>query len=684
MKLIVCEKDLAARRIADILSGGTNWEEKSHTIPIYKFSQSGEEFRILGLKGHILQVDYPEEYNNWWKVEPRELIFKQLVKVPINKNVINALKKAARDAHSAIIATDFDREGELIGMDAVGVIREVNPGLEIKRARYSAITRSEIQQTFQNLEEPYEHLAEAGRARQEIDLIWGAVLTRFISLTSTRLWDNFLSVGRVQSPTLVLLVQRELEIRDFKPTPYWQIKVRLKDGGEEFEAFHKTRRFLRKEEAEEVFARLGEEGLVTSIREVERKKAPPAPMNTTVLLSSAAKLGLSPASAMNIAEGLYMRGLISYPRVDNTVFPASIDIRGVLLTLKASPQFRKMAEELIASKRFVPTRGKKQSTDHPPIYPTDGASKEKLSPQEWKVYDLVTRHFLATLAEEALQMTMQVDIDISGEPFYISGSRIVREGWLRYLPYFKSADVILPQLKEGEKVQVLNKEILAKETQPPPRYTQGRLVEKMEELGLGTKSTRHSIIKSLYDRGYVVGNPLVPRETGIAVASTLIKHAQKISSPEMTAELEQDMDRIVEGLHQKDQVVGRSREMLDEIMEVMEKEREEIAADIRNGVREDEVVGKCRTCGKDLRIKRARKSRKRFVGCSGYPQCTEAYPLPQKGKIRSTDEVCPDCGTLRITVINKGRRPWKLCLDPECPTKKELVGSGRKSKRGEN
>ncbi|GFP22414.1 DNA topoisomerase I, partial [Candidatus Hakubella thermalkaliphila] len=105
MKLIVCEKDLAARRIADILSGGTNWEEKSHTIPIYKFSQSGEEFRILGLKGHILQVDYPEEYNNWWKVEPRELIFKELVKVPINKNVINALKKAARDAHSAIIAT---------------------------------------------------------------------------------------------------------------------------------------------------------------------------------------------------------------------------------------------------------------------------------------------------------------------------------------------------------------------------------------------------------------------------------------------------------------------------------------------------------------------------------------------------------------------------------------------------
>ncbi|GFP20753.1 DNA topoisomerase I, partial [Candidatus Hakubella thermalkaliphila] len=158
---------------------------------------------------------------------------------------------------------------------------------------------------------------------------------------------------------------------------------------------------------------------------------------------------------------------------------------------------------------------------------TDGASKEKLSPQEWKVYDLVTRHFLATLAEEALQMTMQVDIDISGEPFYISGSRIVREGWLRYLPYFKSADVILPQLKDGEKVQDLNKEILAKETQPPPRYTQGRLVEKMEELGLGTKSTRHSIIKSLYDRGYVVGNPLVPRETGIAVASTLIKHAQK-------------------------------------------------------------------------------------------------------------------------------------------------------------
>ncbi|MBI4733982.1 MAG: topoisomerase DNA-binding C4 zinc finger domain-containing protein, partial [Rubrobacteridae bacterium] len=192
----------------------------------------------------------------------------------------------------------------------------------------------------------------------------------------------------------------------------------------------------------------------------------------------------------------------------------------------------------------------------------------------------------------------------------------------------------------------------------------------------GTKATRHEIIRSLYERGYMHSDPIIPTDTGIAVAHSLSKYANKIVSPEMTAELEHNMDAIAEGKNTQTIVVDTSRRMLSEVMSEMENHKAELGEEIRNGIRSDKVVGPCPKCGSDLRIIRSRRTRKRFVGCSGYPNCSNAFPLPQFGEVIALGEMCDTCGSPKIKVLTGKGRPWILCIDPKCPTKEKKAAVG--------
>ena len=162
MKLIITEKNTTARRISTILSGGKAKPLSKSRNPVYAFDTNGDEFHCIGLKGHILKVDFPKEYQQWQEVEPRELITAEIIKTPTNKTLIKNVQSEARKADEVIIATDFDREGELIGVDAINKIKEVRPDIPVKRARFSSLTPTEIKQVFSNLEEPYYDLASAG------------------------------------------------------------------------------------------------------------------------------------------------------------------------------------------------------------------------------------------------------------------------------------------------------------------------------------------------------------------------------------------------------------------------------------------------------------------------------------------------------------------------------------------
>jgi len=676
LKLIVTEKDTAAKKIAAILSGGKAKVGAYYKVPIYTFSSDSEEYTCVGLKGHILQLEYPPEYSDWRKVEPRELIDAELIKAPSAKSVVNALKKVAKDADRVIIATDYDREGELIGLEALEQIIEAKASLAegVRRARFSALTNEEITDAFANPTDLSIPLAKSGEARQDIDLIWGATLTRFISLATSRLGNQFLSVGRVQSPTLALIAERELERRAFIAVPYWQIFADVDSSQGTFTCQHKTERFLDKTEADAALKKSSAAGTgtVTGVKSTSKKLQPPAPFNTTAYTKAATSLGFSAARSIRLAEDLYLGGFISYPRTDNTVYPASLDLRELLTELKNSTELGQHASALLARDELTPTRGKKQTTDHPPIYPVGVPGPgDKMDDAHWKIWFLVARRFLATLGDHAVSESNRVDLSIGEEPFVVKGSRIVEEGWLAYYPYARSKDSEVPRLDEGEEIKVMKVYDEQKETQPPGRFGQGRLIELMEENGLGTKATRHSIIQNMYDRGYIKNTPVEPTETGIAMVQALNTYADRITKPQMTAELEEEMNSIAEEATTKEDVVKRSRELLHLAYTSLEENKEALAGVIVKGIQEDKLVGPCPNCGKQLRIIRSKKTKKRFVGCEGYPECNTTYPLPQMGSIVNMGKECPECNSPKVKIITKGRRPWELCLDPDCPTKEE-------------
>ena len=672
MRLIISEKANAAKKISQFLAEGPVKEGKHRSVPHHTFTWKGEECVSVGLKGHVLNPEYPEEYSNWQKVEPSELIDAEILKSVSEKGVANAVKSLAKMADRVVIATDYDREGELIGVEALSLAFEANPKLvdHVERSRFSALTQGEVTRAFDDLVDVSRELADAGEARQDIDLIWGATLTRWVSRATKRYGSAFLSVGRVQSPTLVLIAERERERRAFVPEPYWEVNATLKNGGDPFAVRHAHGRFKEEAEARKAYQNLTDTATVTEVRQKSATRPPPTPFNTTGFLTAAASLGISPSRASRIAEDLYTDGYISYPRTDNTVYPRSLDLREVLGYLKRVEGAGPYAERLLASDELSPTRGKRETTDHPPIYPTGYASRKALRDDQWKIYQLVVRRFLATLSGPAKTLRTTLRFDSGGELLTTSGTVVTEEGWLGVYHYARRADEELPHLEEGDEVSVVDAEVLGKETQPPSRYGQGRLITVMEDLGLGTKATRPNIIQNLYDRGYVHDDPLIPTEKGIAVAQALKDFASEIASHEMTAELERSMDAISEGKVSKENVVDESRDVLRRVYENLTESEQEFADIVWNGIRGDETLGKCPESGHNLIIRRNRKSGKRFVGCEGYPECRVTYPLPQKGTIIPMGTQCDACGSPEIKVLG-GKRPWVTCINMDCPKKQE-------------
>jgi DNA topoisomerase-1 len=724
MRLIVTEKNNSAKKIAEILSGGTATEGASYKTPFYTWEAPDGPQMTIGLKGHVLNPAFPESYNNWQQTNPRDLIDAELIKEPTDKNVVRALKKVAKDAEDLVIATDFDREGELIGLEALQEIVDSNPklgsangtnadGTAVKRARYSALTKDEIERAFNNLDELSMPLANAGAARQDMDLIWGATLTRAVSMATRRFGSNFLSVGRVQSPTLGLIVQRELERRAHEPEPFWEIAATFSHPDGSFTAEHTTDKFWKKEEAEAAVANSKTPGTVKEISARKNTRQPPAPLNTTAFTTDVSnRLGITPSRAMRIAEDLYMDGYISYPRTDNTVYPKSLDTKELVKQLVAVDDF-KAAEFLLDGRSLEATRGKKETTDHPPIYPTQAVNPMRLearSEAHRRVYELVARRFLATFSPPMVTESTRANIETakgtpsadSGETYFVRGSVVLDPGFAAIYTYARSADTEIPKLEEGQDLDLENVELEGKETPPPPRISQGKLIELMEERGLGTKATRADIIQKLYDRGYVFGNPPEPSETGISMSKAFEHYVPRMATPDMTAEMEAEMDQIEAGEVSKDEVLADSRNMLrsafDEMGDDVKTDDEnakwrKFAKEIWAGMDQDRILGPCIVCQEAgrkqpdgspnmLRIIKARKSGKRFVGCQGWDgdnpdspdSCDQTFPLPQRVKgLYKIEEVCSVCGrTPRLQVIPWRGRSWKLCLNDECPSMAEM------------
>ena len=669
MKIVICEKNIAANRIAYILSGGKSKNKRLGKVPIYEFTRDNETWKVVGLRGHIINLDYPPKFNQWWSIPPSKLVDVEPYKKVSEKGIATALKSLVDKDPFLIVATDFDREGELIGVEVVNLLKEYNKNIDkIKRAKFSAITGYEIKNAFDKLTDVDYDLSSAGESRQVIDLAWGAVLTRFISLTANRRGKNFLSIGRVQSPTLALLVKKEKEINKFKPKTFWKIIADLKKE-KSFNATHAEGQFWDEKQVKTIYDKVknAKAAMVKKTNKKTNKETPPSPFNTTSFIQAASYLRLSASRAMSIAEELYMAGLTSYPRTDNTVYPASLNIKDILEKLTNSP-FSKEANEVINNRRKSPTRGKKKTTDHPPIHPVGVPSGKKLTKEQEKVYELICRRFLATLSKDAISETVTASLDISKEEFKTSGYRLIEPNWKGIYTYFKEKRKPLPELNEGENVDVSKINLKEDQTKPPKRYSQGSLISTMEELSLGTKSTRHEIINKLYNRKYITLSPLAPTPIAIAVVDALEDY--DVVKPKMTAELEKDMNLISEGKKTLEETVKESREMLTEVMKALEKDKEKIKTNIKAAHLKQNTVGKCPKCGKDLVIRFSRKG-KRFVGCTGFPACKNTYSLPQKGAIEKTGEMCEVCNTPVVKVKMAGKKAWDMCLDSDCKARKK-------------
>lgn len=648
MELIITEKDNAARRIAAILSGESAEVERTNGVNVYRWGGT----RCIGLSGHVVAVDFPAEYADWRDVEPVELIGANVEKTPTQENIVRTVRLLSRDATRVTIATDYDREGELIGKEAYEIVRDVNEEAEIDRVRFSSITEGEVKNAFEEPDEMDFDLAAAGEARQIIDLVWGAALTRFLSLSARQLGDDFISVGRVQTPTLKLIVDREREIEAFDPEAYWEIFADLLKENERFDAQYfyldeddnEAERVWDEERAQAVYEALQEatEARAEEVSRRTRTDKPPAPFNTTQFIRAASAIGYSAQRAMSIAEDLYTAGYITYPRTDNTVYPEDLDPRELLSAFTNNRTFGEDAESLLEAEKITPIEGDEETTDHPPIHPTEELpTRGELSDAEWEVYELVVRRFFATVADPARWEHLKVVLQVGEHRLKANGKRLVEPGYHAVYPYFSTNENFVPSVEEGETLELTEVRIEDKETQPPRRYGQSRLIETMEKMGIGTKSTRHNTVEKLYDRGYIENDPPRPTKLATAVVEAGEEYADRVVSEAMTAQLEDDMAAIAAGEKSLDEVADESRGMLERVFEDLMESREAIGDHLQQSLKADKTLGPCPESGHDLLVRRSRRG-SYFVGCDGYPDCEYTLPLPNTGKPLILDETCEE------------------------------------------
>lgn len=675
LKVIVAEKADAGRRIAFFLSEDKPKAKRAGGLNYIEFEHGSDKYLLVPLSGHIVEMDFPKEFNDWSKVDLKDLIFASVNKLLKNRTAGKTLQDLGKGGDEFIVATDYDREGELIGVEALEVagLERNSTKLKISRAKFSALTKEEVVSAFNTRIEVDYDLADSAAAREEIDLRWGAVLTRFFSVSTNRLGKNFLSVGRVQTPTLALIVDREKEIQVFVQEPFWRIVVMFDKKGK-FKGFYEKGDIFDKKEAERILKAIdGNDGGVIEFSKEEKRIFKPPPFNTTEFLREASRMGVVPARAMSIAESLYTRGYISYPRTDNTVYQRSISLQGILRKL-LNGEFSNEVKKVLDQEKIWPSRGRVEATDHPPIYPVNAAKKGELGGDYQRVYELIVRRFLATLYRDGARDVRRAVIDVAGHKFVSMGSKITDPGWLSLYPYRKMQEVYHPDLEKGEIVKAVEWNLEEDVTKPPPRFDYASLLRLMEELKLGTKSTRPDIIDKLQKRGFIGGNPIRPTYLGMGFIDALNTINSPITKPEMTATLEDDMDKIAGKETTKDAVVNESKDMLVGVLDGFKNNTERIVEVISKALHQGDVIGQCPIHSTDLVLLKARAAAK--IKCAT-PDCKIDFYAPYNALIRLEDKACPECTLPLIRVIRKGQAPEIRCIDPQCKYNAAIASVGK-------
>lgn len=581
-------------------------------------------------------------------------------------DVIKELRKEAKKSKRVYLATDPDREGEAISWHLTYIL-----GLDVDsdcRIEFNEITKDTIKKSIKNPRKINKDLVDAQQARRVLDRLLGYQI-------SPILWQKVrrgLSAGRVQSVTTKIICDREKEIEDFIPVEYWTLDLISNKDGENitFSFYGKNgdkMELSNEMQVDEILKSIENKKInIVDIDTKRRKRSAVKPFTTSILQQEAVnKLGFTTKKTMKIAQELYEGvdvsgegtvGLISYIRTDS---------QRVSDEAKASVDSfieESYGDNYLFKGKKKSSKSKKNTQDaHEAIRPTSvmrqpDAIKESLSNDQYKLYNLVWRRFVASQMSDAIYETLTIKANIEDYVFTATGSKQIFDGYTKVYNFSDREDRILPDIKLDDMLEVEKTEPIQHFTQPPARYTEASLVKTLEELGIGRPSTYAPTIATIFNRGYVEkeGAAIKPTELGEIVTEILEDNFEMLTDVDFTAKLEDRLDEIAEGKLEWKKVVEESyRPLESSIKEAIEK-IEKINMDIET----DEI---CEVCGANMVIKHGRFGK--FMACKNYPECKNTKPIVEKIGVK-----CPKCkeGDIIIRKTKKGRQFYGCSNYPEC------------------
>ena len=595
---------------------------KAKTIEKYL----GKDFRVLASVGHIR--DLPKSNKAAIDIEAGFVPHYEVVKG--KEKVISEIKSLVKKADEVLLATDPDREGEAIAwhvQEAVGL-------KNLKRIVFYEITKEAIEEALEKPRAIDTGLREAQEARRVLDRLVGYDLSGLI-------WKKVrygLSAGRVQSPALRIIMEREREIRAFKPITFWIITANLEDKGKNNLFFFSSKEPAEKAEVEKILTLAkGDSWKVTDIKETEMVRTARAPFITSTLQQTASsRLGFAPSQSMSIAQKLYEAGHITYMRTDSTNLGGSArkDIENVVK--------KKYGENYFESHVFA-RKSKNAQEAHEAIRPTHMSVESAGNTEaEKRLYQLIWQRTLASQMSSAKVMRTKVVANISDSSipdFWLNGSRILFDGWLRADKASAGEDVILPKLTVGDNLKLLDINAEEKQTEPPARYSEAGLIKELEKRGIGRPSTYASIIKTLSDRGYVekISKALCPTDTGDVVSSFIEEHFPTYISDSFTAEMENELDDIANGERTYKKTLSDFYTPFQKAV----KSKDDIQKVTNRGKAPNGEV--CPVCGSGMIVKLGKAGK--FLSCEKFPECSGARTIDGKELAgpKDTGELCPKC-----------------------------------------
>ncbi|KAF5027231.1 hypothetical protein F66182_647 [Fusarium sp. NRRL 66182] len=463
--------------------------------------------------GHLTTVDFTPEYKNWYQPPPESLFNAPIITSVSEdkKTIAQNLESQAKYAQVLVIWTDCDREGEHIGHEIVEAARKGKPNIRVFRARFSNVERAHVLSAARNLSTLDEKQVNAVATRIELDLRIGYAFTRFLTNNLRTLGGPMekltLSYGSCQFPTLGFVVDRYFRVKNFVPEPFWGIKLMHSRDGKKIDFFWLRNRLFDRMSTVVLYERClaAKTATVTKVQEKPTRKFKPLPLTTVELQKAATRLlQMTGQQAMTLAEGLYNKGFISYPRTETDRFDRGMNLRALVEKHTVDQRWGQFAQGLVNGGFQQPREGRHDDKAHPPIHPITYASPSVLSWDEARLYEYVTRRFLACCSDDAKGMATDVELEFGEERFNAHGVIVLERNYLDVFIYEKWNNTVeLPKFTEGERFQPTECMMTEGKTSPPNFLTEADLIALMDANGIGTDATMAEHIQKIQDREYV-------------------------------------------------------------------------------------------------------------------------------------------------------------------------------------